>query len=194
MDDKLKLLIQTLGTERVKMDEKISYHVFSKIGGPAQVFYIATNQQELIDCLDNAWDLKIPFLLIGAGTKAIISSKGVRGLVIKNRTSHIKVGGVKGKVGPKGIGVEEALVEVDSGVSLGKINEFLAGQKLQQILGISSSNATLGGSLFLDPNVLAITQKIRIWTSGEVMDINTNELKRNNQIILSAVLKVKASN
>src|SRR6266542_3434036 len=118
MDDKIKLLTFALGQERVKLNEKLSYHTFSKLGGPAKAFYIATSQKELILALDTSLELKIPYLILGSGTKILPSKNGFEGLVIKNRTSSIKIGGVKGKVSAKGIGVEEALVEVDSGVSL----------------------------------------------------------------------------
>jgi UDP-N-acetylmuramate dehydrogenase len=192
-DAKLKLLTDTLSPERVKEQEKLSHHTFSKLGGPAQYFYIATTQKELINALNTAYELKIPFYLLGAGTKFLIPQKGFLGLTIKNRTSHIKVGGVKGKVGKNGIGVEEALVEVDSGVTLGKINEFLKSQNLKEIIGISSLHATVGGALFLDPVLIKLTQKITIWEQGDVFDISPEELKRNKHIIISAIIRIKAS-
>lgn len=192
MDHKINLLIQAFGEHRIKLNEPLSNHVFSKLGGPAAAFFIATNQKELTDILNSVYDLKLAFFILGNGTKTYLSSQGFKGLVIKNRTSGLKIGAVKGKVGRAGIGVEEAMVEVDSGVSLGRLNEFLTSQNLQTLPDVSNVS-TIGGSLWVNPVLIEVTQKIIVWEKGEVMEIGIQDLKRTEDIILSVVLKVKAS-
>lgn len=192
MNDKVALLKSVLGPERIKVEERLAYHTFSKIGGPAQIFYIATTQNEMINCLNAASDLRLPLMILGSGTKFMPPVRGIRGIVIKNRTSNIRIGGIKGKVGKFGIGIEEALIDVDSGVSLGKLNEFLKEQGLKEIVGISSKHATLGGSIFIDPAIIEQVQKVKVWEDGDVEQININSLKRMSNVVLSAVLKIKA--
>lgn len=191
VNNHLKLFSQTLGQGRLKFNEPLSRHVFSKIGGPAEAFYIATEQKELVGILNNADLLKIPYLVIGSGTKILIPSRGVKGLVIKNRSGNIKVGGIKGKVSKTGIGIEEALVEVDSGVTLGKLNDFLESQRLKRIDSLTSLKSTIGGSIFLDPHLRNITHQIKVWKEGELMDLKIEDLQRES-IVLSVILKVKA--
>jgi UDP-N-acetylmuramate dehydrogenase len=193
MDDKLKLLKAELGEERIKLDEKVADHTFSKLGGLAKFFYIATTERELIHVLDTAMSLRIPYLLIGAGTKLLVSDKGFEGLVIKNRVSNVKISGVKGKVGKDGIGVEEALVEVESGASLLKINDFLKEQKLEQLLDLSSENATLGGAIFLDINLLKFVQKVKVWEKGQVSTEDVDMIRQGVDVVLSAILRVRAA-
>jgi len=193
MDEKIKLLISELGEERVKTGELLKYHTFSNLGGPAEIFYVATNQNELIKILDLAYELKIPYQIFGSGTKLMVSDKGLEGLVIKNRTSNVKIGGIKGKVGKDGIGIEEALIEADSGVSLGKLNEFLKEQKLKDITGFSSLKSTIGGAIFLDKELVDKTQQVKVWDRGDVMDIPLEELNRKNHVVLSVIVKVKSS-
>lgn len=190
--EKIKLLIQRFGPERVKLGEKLAYHTFSKLGGPAEGFFIATSQKELINILDAAFDLKLPFFVFGSGTKILVSDKGMDGLVIKNRTTTIKISGIKGKVGGGGLGIEEALIEVDSGVSLGKLNGFLKEQNLAEVLGISSSQATIGGAVFLDPQLQGITNIVKVWDKGDVFETDVMRLQRLNHVVLSVILKVKA--
>lgn len=192
MKDKFKLISSVLGEERIKFGEMLSDYTFSKIGGPAECFYIATNTRELIRALDAAYELGIPYFVFGNGTKILISDYGMKGLVLKNRTSNIKINGVKGKVGKLGLGIEEALVEADSGVSLGKLNEYLKDQNLKEIVGISSFSSTIGGAIFLDPHLGQLAQKVCVWKNGTVYDIELNKLKRNEHIVLSLVLKIKA--
>lgn len=191
MEEKIRLVKQVLGPQRVKLGEKLAHHTFAKIGGPAEIFYIATTQQEFINALNLVDQLSLMHYVIGAGTKMLISQQGLKGLVIKNRTSVIKISGVKGKVDRSGLGVEQAFVEVDSGSSLGKLNEFLKSQHLQEIAGLSSDKSSVGGAIFLDPNLQQLVQKIRVWQKGEVRDLEMSQLKRGRQIVLQVFLKVK---
>jgi UDP-N-acetylmuramate dehydrogenase len=181
-----------LGAERVKENEPFSYHTYSKRGGPAEVFFIATNRKELIQILDLARELKINYFIFGGGTKIMIADKGMKGLVVKNRTSGLKVGGIKGKVGREGIGIEEALIDADSGISMGKLNDFLKEQNLKEVMGISPQASTLGGAIFLDPVLQSLITKINVWDEGEVRDIEVLDLDRKKHIILGLILKIKA--
>lgn len=192
MKEKIKLLEQALGKSRIKLNEPLKYHTENGVSGNAECFYIATNLKELGQALNLAYELKIPFSLIGAGTKMILTDRLLKGFVIKNRTSGIKISGLKGKVSTKGIGVDEALVEVESGVSLGKVNEFLKEQGLAQISFPIIANATVGGSLYVLPVLSDITQKIKIWSDTKVFDIDILDLKRGDYI-LSVILKVKSA-
>ncbi len=192
MEDKIKQVIAVLGPERVKMGEKLSYHAFSQLGGEAAAFFIATNQKEFIQALDTVYQLQVPYYILGNGTKMLIPEVGLPGLVIKNRTSAIKIGGIKGKVGREGLGIEEATLEVDSGVSLGVLNEYLSKQNLQEIIGLSSTNATLGGSLLIDPVLSRTVDLVKVWEAGDIFNISPSELKKIGQVIISVVLKVKA--
>lgn len=191
MKDKYKLVTKELGEVRVKLNESLKYHLNSGANVIAECFYIATTVKELTGALDLAKELKIPVFLFGAGTKLLIS-ENPEGLTIKNRTSGIRVSGVKGKVSVKGIGVDEAMVEIESGVSLAKVNEFLKEQNLRVFNFPFISNATVGGSLYVTPSLQDLVQKAKVWADGEVSEIEVYELKRND-IILSVIIKVKAA-
>lgn len=193
-EDKIKLLIAELGEERIKINEPLKYHTFSKLGGPAQVFYIATTIKELIKILDLSYELKIPYQVFGSGTKLLVSDKGFKGLMVKNRTGFLKLSGIKGKVGKDGIGIEEALVEIDSGVSLNRLNEFLKEQNLKVIDGFSSLKSTVGGAIFLDEQLRFQAQQVKIWDRGDVLNILVDDLNLKNHIVLSIVIKVKSQN
>lgn len=185
------LIERELGAVRVKYDEPLKYHLASKPPFSAQCYYIATTLKELEQVLNLVKELKVPYFLFGAGTKVLIS-ENLEGLTIQNRTSGIKISGVKGKVSVKGIGVDEAMVEIESGVSLQKTNEFLKDQKLKQFAFPYIPNATVGGTLFVTPPLQDLTQKVKVYSDGEVTDIEVYELKRND-IILSVIIKAKAA-
>lgn len=192
MKEKIKILKQVLGDVRVKLDEPLKYHLETAPKGNAQIFYIATNLKELKQALNLSHELKIAFILIGAGTKMVIP-EGLEGFIIKNRSSGIKISGVKGKVSPKGIGVDEAMVEVESGVSFQKLNDFLKEQDLSPLEFPDLANSTIGGSFRDVPLLQDVTQKIKVWSGGEVFDIDIIDYKKGDYI-LSIILKVRSKN
>lgn len=191
MGDKFKLIMDSFGSDKVKLDEPIGEHTFLRVGGPAKLFFVATHQREIIRMNEIARGLKIPVIVFGTGSKMIISDDGFNGVIIKNRTSGMTVVGVKGKVSKIGIGVSEVMVKVDSGVTITKLSEFVRSQHLN-VNSLDGVTGTVGGNLFLSKQILDLTQKIKIIDKvGDIDEIEKEELRLREQIILSAVLKFK---
>lgn len=194
MDEKFKLIIDSFGTNRFIFNEPIKNHTFLKIGGPAKIFFIAFTTSEIIKLVTMCKDLNLPFSIFGMGSKMMISDAGFDGLVIQNRTRNIHTISVKGKVSKTGIGVEEAFVEVESGVSILKFCESLDSQgfAVVEFLGIPG---TLGGSLFVSSVLQSKTKSIKVLDQNcEVEEIEPSQLRTKSHIILSAVIKVKSKN
>lgn len=192
MESKIKLLISQLGENRVKKNIDLSEYLETGLGGLVNVFYIATTSRELIKAVQLCRQLKIPFFIFGLGSKIAFSKEGVKGLVIKNRSSNLKIFGVKGKVGKEGLGVEEALLEADSGVSLAKLASFSHDQGLGGLESIKEMLGTIGGTLKIAPILKEKTIQVKILTvSGSQKSKSVNQLTKED-IILSIVLKLKA--
>ncbi len=192
MDSKFKLIIDSFGSDRFKFNEPLKNYTALNSGGKASVFFIAFTTLELIKIVKMCRELKITFFVFGVGSKIMISEAGFDGLVIKNRTKNIKTISVKGKVTKFGIGVEEALIEVDSGVSLSKFAEFIKSQNLLQE-GFLGLPGTIGGNLFLSGFLQKAAKSIKILDSNsEIDEISADSLSIKKHIILSAVFRVKA--
>lgn len=192
MDSKFKLIIDSFGKDRFKFDEQIADFTTLNIGGPAKIFFIAFTTSELIKIIKMCRDLGLPFFLFGTGSKIMISDAGFNGLVIKNRTKNIQTISVKGKVSRLGIGVEEALIEVDSGVSMNKFAESLETQNLSP-LGFKDTPGSIGGNLFLSLSLQNKAKSIKVLTQEcDVEVIEPAELRPRLHIILSAVFNIKA--
>ena len=192
MDNKFKLIVDYFGKDRFKFNEPLKDYTALNVGGPALILFIAFTSSELIKIIKMCKELKLSFFIFGTGTKIMISDLGFEGLVIKNRTKNIQISGVKGKVTKFGIGIEEALIEVDSGVSINKFIEFLKSQNLsfEEFTGIPGS---IGGSLFLSKFLQNISKSIKVLDSrSEIDEISADNLSLKKHIILSAVLRVKA--
>ncbi|MDO8573316.1 MAG: FAD-binding protein [Candidatus Daviesbacteria bacterium] len=192
MDNKIKLIIDSFGKDRFKFNELIGNYTALKVGGPAKVFFIAFTQRELIKIITMCRGLTVPYFLFGTGSKITISDLGFNGIVIKNRTKVVQTVSVKGKVTKSGIDVEEAMIEVDGGVSINKWVEYLDSEKLESVefAGIPGS---IGGNLFFNRFLQNRTKSIKVLDSAsEIEKIEVGSLRPKNHIILSAVFKIKA--
>lgn len=74
-----------------KLEEPLARYTTVKIGGPAEVFYDAKDQEKLVALLQFAVQQKIPVTMLGQGANVLIADRGIRGLVIKNRAGGIRV-------------------------------------------------------------------------------------------------------
>lgn len=192
MEEKIRLLTSVLGENRVKKDVDLSDYLITRLGGPAAAFYIATTTRELVKSIDLCRELSLGFLLIGSGSKMAIAEKGVEGLAIKNRSDNARIFGVKGKVSRNGIGVEEAMVEVDSGISLSGLAGFARKQGLGGLEELEKATGTVGGSLAVNQILREKTIQVKVLTpNGHQLSKEPDEVQRDD-IILSVVFKLKA--
>lgn len=192
MDNKYKLIVDSFGKDRFKFNEPLKDYTAHHLGGPAKLFFISFTTSELVKIIKMCRQLKLPFLLFGTGSKMMISDVGFSGLAIKNRTKDIQTVSVKGKVTRYGIGVEEAMVEVDSGVSLNKFCEYLDSQHLESE-GFKSIPGSIGGNLFLNRFLQTKAKSIKVLDLiSDIEEISAADLKVRENIILSAVFKIKA--
>lgn len=192
MNEKFKLLISDLGESRVRCNINITEFLQTRLGGLASFFYIATCEKELVQVIKLCQELKIDFLVIGSGSKIAIAKEGFLGMVIKNRHDNLRIFGIKGKVSKNGLGVEEALIEAGSGVSLKGLNEYVHTQKLGGLEGFATSLNTLGGSFYVTPELRSKSQQIKILNhQGQIQTKQENELSRKD-IVLSVVFKLKS--
>jgi len=82
--EKLERIRDVLG-DRVRLNEPMALHTSFRIGGPADLYAVATSSQELAELVALAREHEVPYLIIGAGTNILVADKGIRGLVIENR-------------------------------------------------------------------------------------------------------------
>lgn len=81
-------VIARLPSERLERDVILAPLTTFKIGGPADLLYEAEDSDDLASAILSAREAAIPWIVLGLGANVLISDKGVRGLVIRNRASH----------------------------------------------------------------------------------------------------------
>ncbi len=138
---------EILGPLRVLENEPLSKHTYFKIGGPAGLFFEAKSVEDLKLALASAFQLKIPYVVLGGGANVLVSDNGFDGLVIKNRADGIKLVGVKGTINKNGRGVKNALVWAASGTAMNQLARFTIDQGLEGLEFLLSVPGTVGGGI-----------------------------------------------
>ncbi|KIL34652.1 UDP-N-acetylenolpyruvoylglucosamine reductase [Cohnella kolymensis] len=75
--------LEQAGIGDIRINESLAGHTTWKIGGPADLFLIPGNDEELAAALSVLHRHGVPWCVIGRGSNTLASDKGVRGAVIK---------------------------------------------------------------------------------------------------------------
>ncbi|MFC5403059.1 UDP-N-acetylmuramate dehydrogenase [Cohnella soli] len=67
----------------VRMNEPLAGHTTWKIGGPADLFIVPKDENELAEALRLLRREGVPWCMLGRGSNTLVSDKGIRGAVIK---------------------------------------------------------------------------------------------------------------
>jgi len=67
----------------VRANEPMSRHTTWKIGGPADLLIIPSNEEELAAALRFCAGHGVPWCVLGRGSNTLVTDKGIRGVVIK---------------------------------------------------------------------------------------------------------------
>lgn len=98
-----------LPEKQLKINEPLAPYTTLKIGGPADLFFVAQTEDELIKAVKLAQKYKIDWVVLGWGSNILISDDGFRGLVIRNQSKEIKILGPA----PENIKKERVISEED---------------------------------------------------------------------------------
>ncbi|MDP2671572.1 MAG: UDP-N-acetylmuramate dehydrogenase [bacterium] len=197
MDPEEKL-INKLGFNRVRVNEPMSSHTYMKVGGPADVFLEVKTEEELIEAVGLAREFEVPYYILGQGANVLISDKGIRGLVILNRTSAIKF-------------LPHGFVEVESGVNMVQLMLEASKRGLSGLERMMRVPSSVGGAIFMNAGdtgkgeffghlvaqikVLTPEGKIeKVYPEKAGFDYRTSRFQGSGEVILSAKIALKISN
>lgn len=199
-------LIQSLGADRLKMDEPLAKHTYFKLGGPADLLYEAKTADELASAVQSAILYKVPYLVIGGGSNILVTDAGFRGLVIKNKTSGIQLKGFAGGVEKGKLDLKEAVVLADSGVPANLLIRYTLDQGLQGLEDMLGLPGTVGGAVYNNSHHLDklfgdhIIEVVAVDLEGKIKKYTQKELKfdydysifhKTKETILSASFQLK---
>lgn len=140
MDNNLiyQALISFSSPQSVFIDEPMSKHTSFRIGGPADVFVIPQNMEQLKNIYIFCKKENIPVTIMGNGSNLLVRDKGIRGVVIKlfKNMEHYKIDG--------------NIVEAEAGILLSKLANIICKEELEGFEFASGIPGTLGGAIFMN--------------------------------------------
>jgi UDP-N-acetylmuramate dehydrogenase len=142
------LLVQALGRERVKYDEPLAKHTYFKLGGPADLFFEALTSDDLVMTIQSAINFKVPYYVLGGGSNILVTDKGFRGLVIKNKSGRIQLKGFTGSASKGHFDLKEVIVQSDSGVPTNKLIRYTVDEGLEGLEDFLGLPGSVGGAVY----------------------------------------------
>lgn len=92
MEIDLAGLKQVLG-DRARMNEPLSRHTTSRIGGQADVLVEVSSADDLRDVVQRAWHSRVPVFILGGGANILVGDAGIRGLTVLNKARRLEFPG-----------------------------------------------------------------------------------------------------
>ena len=85
------------GSDRVLLEEPMKRHTTFRIGGPAEVFVMPGNLEEVQRILEICRTEDLPYFILGNGSNLLVSDRGYRGVVIQldRNFGEVKVEGTE---------------------------------------------------------------------------------------------------
>lgn len=188
-------LIKVLGKD-LKENELMARHTTFRIGGPADFFYEAKTERELIKAIKLARQLKIPYFILGGGSNILVGDR-VRGLVIKLANCKLRI--LSG----------ETKIYAEAGVPLAKVVQFAANRSLSGLEFAAGIPGTVGGAISGNAGVKDewIGQKVLevrvLDTKGRIKTLRGKDCRfgyrqsrfpKTGEIILGAAFQVEKGN
>jgi UDP-N-acetylmuramate dehydrogenase len=182
----------------VQENVSLAPYTSARIGGPADVLVTVKSADELADAMKVIWDYGMPYTVLGGGSNALISDKGVRGVVVVDRAKEVRF--------ESG---DQPTVWCEAGIIFSNLANRCASKGLSGLEWAATVPGTVGGAVYgnagafggdMSNNLIwadVLTKNGREKLSVEQMryGYRTSALKRGEikAIVLSAILRLKNS-
>lgn len=182
-----KVLKEKLPSANIKLNEPMKLHTSFKIGGTADFFITAYNIQEIKEVVNIAKENNLPLKVVGNGTNLLVKDNGFRGIILKINLQEIKITKTKNKdeintkykineIENSTNCKEEYIVNVQSGMALGKLSQILLKNEIGGFEFASGIPGTIGGAIKMNAGAYG----------GEFKDIvqDVTYLNEQNDIVV----------
>lgn len=164
-----KELSALLPEHTVKMDEPLSLHTITRMGGPADLFVSPKTQAQAIVAVNYAAQLNIPLLLLGNGSNMVVRDGGVRGMVLQ--LTNLKE-----------ITITNSHVYAESGAAIIDVSKQAASKGLTGLEFACGIPGTVGGAMVMNAGAYGgeiqdvVVQCTVLTPEGELVVLKKEEL------------------
>jgi UDP-N-acetylmuramate dehydrogenase len=97
--------------------EPMSKHTSFRVGGAARLYVVASTPEAIIEAVETARKMNIPFYVYGGGSNLLVSDEGFEGLIVQAANRGIKIDGETITVDAGAITALVARQSVDAGLT-----------------------------------------------------------------------------
>jgi UDP-N-acetylmuramate--alanine ligase len=168
------LIAQLRATVPLRLDEPLARHTTFGIGGPADVYIVVENADELANVVLACREHGAPFFVLGSGSNILIGDGGIRGVVIENNARAV--------TGPMEDERGGLAFRAESGASFAGVARTLARQGYAGLEWASGIPGTLGGAVVYNAGAYGgclgdVLQSVRIINgTGAAKDVAAGDL------------------
>ncbi|MBE0671679.1 MAG: UDP-N-acetylmuramate dehydrogenase [Anaerolineales bacterium] len=182
----------------VQENVPLAPYTSARIGGPADVMVTIKSADEFANVMQLIWEHDLPHYVLGGGSNVLVSDKGVRGIVVLNKTKEVRF-----ETG------DSPTVWCEAGVVFSNLANRCASKGLAGLEWAATVPGTVGGAVYgnagafggdMSGNLIhaeVLTKNGREKFSVEQMryGYRTSVMKRGEikAIVLSALLRLKNS-
>lgn len=192
--DVLNQFYEILDKQRVLKDEPMQAHTTFRIGGPADLFLMPENVEQIRKILEICRKENLPYFILGNGSNLLVSDEGFRGVIIQlfRNFSEIRTEGTK--------------IRATAGALLSSIASAAKNASLTGFEFAGGIPGTLGGACVMNAGAYGgemkdVLEEVTVMTKdGEILTLPVEELemgyrtsviKTAEYIVLEAVISLK---
>ncbi|WEK52982.1 MAG: UDP-N-acetylmuramate dehydrogenase [Candidatus Cohnella colombiensis] len=155
----------------VKLNERLAEYTTWKIGGPADLFLVPANEEQLIAAIVLLNRYRIPWCVLGRGSNTLVSDKGVRGAVIKLGDSFDE------------LSIEGDTVTAGASYSFIKLSVMVGKEGLTGLEFAGGIPGTVGGAVYMNAgahhsDISHILQSASVvWEDGSQSVLEKDEMQ-----------------
>src|SRR5687767_402821 len=116
----------------IRKDEPLWRYTTLRVGGPADLYYRATESDSFAEIIAAAQRMDLPYFVLGGGSNVCISDRGIRGLVVHNECRRCEIG---------------EITRVDAGYSFMKLFQDAARHSLSGLEFAVGIPGSVGGAM-----------------------------------------------
>jgi len=157
-----------------RLDEPLARHTTFGVGGPADVYFVAENEEGLRAAARIARLFGLPLFILGSGSNILVGDGGIRGLVVENGADRVdEARKVEGGF---------YLVRAQTGVSFAKLARRLSFAGYAGLEWASGIPGSLGGAVVYNAGAYGgclgdVLQGVRLVDENdEVVELGPDEL------------------
>jgi len=187
---------ESINSKDIFLNEPMKNHTSIKIGGPADLFVKCKTKEDIKKVLKIAREKSLPIYIIGNGSNLLVRDEGYRGIILKPELKEIKI--IKEK--------DYALINVQSGVTLGFLAQKLLQEEITGFEELSRIPGTVGGAVRMNAGAHGkemkdiVIKTTYIDVQGEEHEITNEQHKfkyrssffsQNKNVITDTILKLE---